>query len=408
MSFEIRPITEDEIEMFRTKLSRGFGGDLTDKDEDGTKRFKAIVPLARTRAAFEGSQMIGTLACLPFALTVPGGAVEMGGTTMVTVQPTHRRRGALRQMMLDHLEDVRDAGEPVAGLWASESSIYGRFGFGAATERHEVELDAESIHFTERASVGEIELIEADDAAEALPPIYERLRATRPGALGRTQDYWKWSVLYDPERWRDGMSARRYVLHHGPDGADGYAMYRQKEKWEGFLAEGKVSVVETFALTPGAHHALWSYLTNIDLFPNVKYWNQPVDDELAWRITDPRRVVRKVWDALWLRIIDIPAALAARSYGVDGELRVGIADDLFPENSGTFEISSSAGESSCTRVDGGAELTMGVDVLASAYLGGHSLGAAARAGRVEGGAEAIRRADGFFAWDPAPWCPEIF
>lgn len=408
MTFTIRSVTDDEIQAFRTRLNRGFGGDLREKDEDGPVRFKAVIPLERTRAAFDGSEMIGTLAVVPYELTVPGGFVRMGGTTMVTVQATHRRRGALRAMMLDHLDDVRSTGEPVAGLWASESSIYGRFGFGAATARHEVELDAGAVHFSDDALVGSLRQIEVDDAAAALPPIHEKMRLRRPGALSRNADYWKWESLYDPEHWRDGSSARRYVVYRGDDGDDGYVMYRQKEKWEGFFAQGTVNVTEMVATTPAAHDALWKYVTNIDLFPKVKYWNAPVDDELAWRITDPRRVVQKVWDALWVRVLDVPGALAARSYAVDGAMRLGISDDVYPENDGTYEVTSEGGESQCRKVAGDADLVMKVDALGAIYLGGQRLGAMARAGRVEGSADVIRRADRFFGWDPVPWCPEVF
>ncbi len=408
MEFEIRAIGEDEVQLFRTKLSRGFGADLSDKDEDGSERFKAIAPLARTRAAFAGTEMIGTLACFPFTLTVPGGSVAMGGTTMITVQATHRRRGALRAMMLDHLEDVRAAGEPVAGLWASEGSIYGRFGFATASQRHEIELDAGVIHFTEQDTEGDIRLIEADEAAKVLPGVYEKVQRSRPGMLSRAAPYWKWSVLYDPEPRREGKSAWRFAVHRGGDGDDGYVMYRQKEKWEGFLSRGKVAVGELIAITPAAHDGLWKYLTNIDLFPQVAFWNQPVDDELAWRITDPRRVARKVWDGLWLRMLDVPTALAARSYSVDGSIRIGVTDDLYPDNNGTYEIVSASGESECRKVDGDADLFMKVEALGAIYLGGQRLGTMARARRVHGSADAIRRADGFFGWDPAPWCADLF
>ena len=409
MSFEIRAINDDEVELFRTKLSRGFGGDLNDKDDgEGEERFRAVTPLERARAAFDGSEMIGTLGCLPYEVTVPGGAIRMAGTTMITVQPTHRRRGALRALITDHLDDARAVGETLAGLWASESSIYGRFGYGLATERYELELDAGAVRFSEGDVTGDVRLVEADEAAKLLPPLYERMLKSRPGALSRSADYWKWRRMYDPEHWREGASARRYLIHRGPDGDDGYVTYRQKEKWEGFFAEGEIRIVELVANTPAAHGGLWKFLTSIDLFPKVTYWNQRVDDELAWRITDPRRVVRKVWDGLWLRVLDVPAALSGRSYAIDGSIRVGVSDPMYPDNDGTYEVTSESGNSECRKVDGEADLFMNIDALGALYLGGHRLGPLARAGRVHGTTDAIRRADGFFGWDPAPWCAEVF
>jgi predicted acetyltransferase len=409
MGFDIRPIDDDEVRLFRTKLTRGFGGDVSEKEGDkGDERFRATVPLERTRAAFDGNDLIGTLGCLPYGLAVPGGSLPMAGTTMITVQQTHRRRGALRAMMADHFADVRSAREPLAGLWASESSIYGRFGFGVATERHEMEFDAGAVDLLGLGDSGQVRLVEPDEAATVLPPIYDKLAASRPGLLSRSDPYWKWRILYDPDEWREGSSARRYLVYRGADGDEGYVSYRQKEKWEGFLASGEVRVVEMVATTPAAHDGLWRYLADIDLFPRVKYWNQPIDDELAWRVDDPRRVVRKVWDAMWVRVLDVPTALAGRSYAIDGSIRIGLSDDVLPDNAGTYEITSAAGESTCIRVDAEPDLRMNADALGAIYLGGQRLGPLARAGRLRGTGEAIRKADGFFAWDPAPWCAEVF
>jgi predicted acetyltransferase len=410
MDLDMRSITEDEVNPFRSRLVQAFGDDLSAEDKEETLRhFLDRTPLERTRAVFDGDQIVGTLACYPLSLAVPGGELAMGGTTMVTVQPTHRRRGLLREMMLSHLHDVKEAGEPLAGLWASESSIYGRFGYGPASDRFEVDLDAATVHFVGEPAGGRISLVEADAAAAVLPGIYDRVRSTRPGMIDRSEAWWKWTVFYDPPRWRQGKSASRFAIHTGPDGVDGYVIYRQKEKWEGFLSTGKISIKELIAATSEAHEGLWRFVTNIDLFPNVHYWNQPVDDELGWRITDPRRVTRRRWDALWLRILDVPAALGGRAYPVEGILRIGVTDPLFPENDGTYEIRGTADGAECHRDgDDGADLFVDIDALGAILLGGRRLWTMARAGRVHGSARAVRRADSFFTWDAAPWCPTVF
>jgi predicted acetyltransferase len=403
----VRPIAKDENLVFRERLSRVFGFDVED-DPDAEPRFLAQVPLDRTRCAFDGDDLVGTLASFEFDVTVPGGTpLPMAGTTMVTVQPTHRRRGVLREMMASHLEDARRHDEPLAGLWASESSIYGRFGFGLAADMVTVELDARAIDFETSGPVAGIRFVDSGEARSALPPVYDRVRSTRPGMLSRSDAWWRWRTLYDPSKWRDGASAKRFAVHTGGDGIDGYVIFRQKERWDEF-PEGRIDVVELLAASNEAHDALWRFVTNIDLFPKVRYWNQPVDDELRWRVREPRRVQRKVSDSLWLRILDVERALAARAYPVPGTLRVGVRDRLFPDLDGTYELAVDAAGASCRRTGGEADLYLDIDVLGAVYLGGRHLWSLHRAGRVHGTLATLRRADALFSWDPAPWTTSVF
>ncbi|MDJ0960262.1 MAG: GNAT family N-acetyltransferase [Acidimicrobiia bacterium] len=407
MDITVRPISKDENRMFRHRLVRAFGFDLTD-DPDDEPRFLEQIALDRTRAAFDGENLVGTLGSFEYDVTVPGGvALPMAATTMVTVQPTHRRRGILRALMLAHLEDARAHDEPLAGLWASESSIYGRFGYGLAADLVEVALDSRAIDFGSGMPATGVQFLEVDDAKDALPPIYDRVRSSRPGMLSRPEGWWKWRTFYDPEKWREGASAKRYVVFDGGDGPDGYAIYRQKEKWDDF-PEGQISIVELLAATGEAHDALWRFLANIDLFPKVKYWNQPVDDELHWRVTEPRRVQRKISDSLWVRVLDVERALTARAYPVPGSLRIGVHDSLFPDIEGTYALTIDDDGATCSRTTEEAEIYLDIDALSAIYLGGRQLWSLARAGRVHGTAATIRRADAVFSWDPAPWTTSVF
>jgi len=408
MDITVRPITEHENLAFRERITAAFGSDLPEDDPEGEERFLEQLPLERTRCAFDGSDLVGTLGTFEYEVTVPGGmALPMAGTTMVSVAPTHRRRGALRLMMLAHLEDVRAHDEPFAGLWASESSIYGRFGFGLAADMVDVELDARALDFGSDEPVTQIRLIGVAEAEASLPAVYDRVRTTRPGMLSRPDAWWKWRTFYDPQHWREGASAKRYVIHEGADGVDGYVIYRQKAKWEAF-PEGKVSIIELLASTGEAHDALWRYITGIDLFPKVTYWNQPVDDELHWRVTEPRRVQRKISDSLWLRILDVERALGSRRYPVPGTLRIAVHDAVFPDLVGTYLLSVSEDAAACTRTDEEPDLSMDIDALSAIYLGGRQLWSLARAGRVHGTGDAIRKADAMFSWDPAPWTTSVF
>ncbi len=405
MKLTIRPIDESEIPTFRAKMARGFGGDVH-KEDDPNRLFR-VLDVARTVCAFDGQEMIGTCGAFSLDLTVPGATLPMGGTTMITVQPTHRRRGVLRAMMQAHLKEIQAREEPLAGLWASESSIYGRFGYGLAAQSYELKLDGKAIQFTSDIPTGTIRLVEAQEAQRVLPDVYDCVRPTRPGMFSRSDTWWETEVFYDPEHRRRGKSAKRYAVHEGARGADGYAIYRQKDEWND-VPKGEVHVVEFVASTLAAHQALWRFLTSIDLYPNVRYWNAPVDDELPWQVTDPRRVQRSICDSLWLRLIDIPRALAGRSYSGHGQLVLGLRDTFLPENDGAYELAVTSGGAQCRRTSAPADIELSAESLGATYLGGHRFTALARAGLVHGNAEALATADRLFAWDRLPWCPEVF
>ncbi len=407
MAITTRPITEDEVGDFREKLVRGFGEDLREADKD-SERFLAVVPLDRTVAAFDGDELVGTLAAFAFEVTVPGGAsVPMAGTTMVTVQPTHRRQGVLTAMMIDHLDDTAARNEPLAGLWASESPIYGRFGFGRATSRDVIEAPKDGLLIA-GDSVGAVRSIDPDRVEELFAPVYERVRRERPGMLSRSPAEWKYEVLWDPEHWREGSSAKRFVLYEADGGAEGYAIYRQKSDWDDFVANGQVRVIEAIATSDRAHTGLWNYLANIDLYPRVKYWNLPTDDPLWWKLVDFRRVERKRSDALYVRIMDVPAALEARRYEADGTIRIGVDDPFRPDTSGVYELAVTGGEAKCVAVDGEADVELRTDSLGALYLGGQSARSMAAAGRISGGHDHIGQLDRLFRSAAEPWCEEVF
>lgn len=406
--FEIRTITPDDAELFRRRMARGFGGDA-ETDAAAVERFDAIFEYDRTFAAFDGDDIIGTGAGFSLGLTVPGGAeVPMGGTTVITVQPTHRRRGVLRSLMDHHFEDVAEHAEPLAGLWASESSIYGRFGYGQATFRHVASMSVSGVDFGRGLAKGSVRLVEADEAEPILRSVYEEARPTRAGMLTRSDAWWTHRRMADPEAEREGMSARRYLIHEEDGVVTGYATYRQKSKWEDSFADGTVDVIEVFATTSTAHSGIWSFLTNVDLFPNVEWRNMPLDDPLPFKITNPRRVVRKMSDGLWVRVMDIPVAMSARRYDYDGHLVFGVEDRARPDNTGTYRLEVSDGVGHCERVSGAGEVVVDIDVLGHLYLGGGDALGMAAAGRIEGDPGAVRRLHRIMRTDQQPWCPEVF
>ncbi|MGB5169467.1 MAG: GNAT family N-acetyltransferase [Acidimicrobiia bacterium] len=406
MEITTRPIVAEETVPFREAIVSGFGEDLDD-EAFPPGWFDDLVPLDRTVAAFEGDRIVGTLGAFPFHVTVPGGAsIAMAGTTIVTVAATHRRRGVLTSMMRDHLEDGRRRGEPLAGLWASESLIYGRYGFGVATENNAIEIDQNRVSVG--GDAGSVRLVTTEEAIKLFPAVYEMERVGRPGMLSRTDMWWK-HHFDDPSAGRQGFSALRCALHETNGHADGYAVYRQKPNWESGFPDGKISIRELIAPAAFAHTGLWRYLTSIDLFPQVEYWNLPVDDPLAWKVPDHRRIKRKRWDALYVRILDVVQALEARTYAVDGVVRLTIDDPSLPDVGGSFELAVTEGIGSCRRVDDATtDVRLGTTDLASLYLGGNGAAALARAERIRGAEESIVLLGRMFRGDVAPWCEEVF
>ncbi len=406
MDIEIRPITEDETEQFYTAIHRGFGGDSTEGDHD---RFYTNLPLDRTVAAFDGGVIVGTAGEFDFDVTVPGGnSVAMAGTTIVTVRPTHRRRGILREMMRLHLQTAADRGDPLAGLWASETAIYGRFGFGLAADSHEIDIDGRRLTLPPGGDDVRVDLIEGDEAAEIIPVVYERMRFTRAGMLSRSDAWWEHRRFYDPEHHRGGASSRRYAVTRRGGEVSGYVMYRQKEKWDDFIPDGTVHVIEILAEDESSRRALWHFLANVDLFPNVNWWNAPIDEPVIWEASNRRHVRRRISDTLWLRVLDVPAALEARSYESDGDLILAVRDEFGGYADGTFALSVRDGEAQVALSAEPADLHMDAEELGALYLGGRSAHDLWRAGRIDGDRPAVTTADLLFRTLVPPWCPEVF
>lgn len=405
--WDVRNITEADEELFRARSSQAFGRDA-DSDEAALERFHAIFDRERTFAAFDGDDIVGTVTAFSLGLTVPGGSVvPMGGTTVVSVKSTHRRRGVLRAMMDRHLSEIAERGEPLAGLWASEGSIYSRFGYGPATYRHVMEAGAESLTFIGAPDPGTtIRIVDPGKAGPVIRDVYERARVATSGALTRSDAWWDHRILADVESWRGGKSAQRYLVAEREGTPTGYAIYRQKSKWDDFIATGEVSVEEVISVDPSAHREIWRFLANVDLFPNLAYWNLPVQDPLPQMVTDQRRVRRSVSDGLWVRIMEVPSALEARTYQSDGAVTFRVSDPgRSPEG---FRLEVVAGIGNCEPFTGDVDLTLTSDVLGHVYLGGGSAGAMAGAGRIEGDPTAVGTLDRLFRTAQAPWCPEVF
>jgi predicted acetyltransferase len=405
MAWEIRPTKDlEEFADAVGAISHYFGAE---RDLERSERFGRNLPLERLHAAFDGDRIVGGAGAFPFQLTVPGGPVACGGVTVVGVLPTHRRRGVLTAMMRVQLEDIRDRGEPIAALWASEEPIYRRFGYGHASLSGEIELASGYTGLREPPDpAATSRLLSLEDAKAVVPGIYDRVRVKTPGMFGRTEDWWSLRNLADPPERRQGGGVKNaLVLELGGEPV-GYALYRVFPKFEHGSSAGRVEVIEAVADGPTATRELWRVLLGMDWLATLEAYLLPIDHPLMHQLRYPRRMRMRISDGLWVRLVDVGAALSARAYGGDGPVVLEVEDAFLPENSGRWRIADGKAE----RTDEEADLGLDVGELGAAYLGGFTFAELVRAGAVrqlrDGGAA---RADAVFLTDaPKPWCPEIF
>jgi predicted acetyltransferase len=401
VAVEVRNPAEDELRAAMVAGETSFGEEL--KDEDFGRHSKTM-PLERFFAAYDDGRPVGTAGAYPFRLTIPGGELAAGGVTWVGVLPSHRRRGILRQMMRRQLDDLHERGEPLAILWASEAAIYGRFGYGIAAPA--MRIDAERARFGWRndpGPTGAVRLVDRDEARRTFPPLYDAVRSDIPGFVTRNDDWWEQYRLSDPEHWRRGAGPKFFALLELDGEPAGFATYRIKPGWEEGYSTGQLLVGDAVAISSAATRELWRFLFGVDLVARVQGRIDP-GLPLFLMVTDPRNVQLRVTDGLWLRLVDLEAALAGRAYASDGFVVAELRDDFCPWNAGRWRLGPEP-----ARTDDEPELELDVADLASVYLGAfdfHRLAAAERVRELKPGA--LDRASVLFRTSRPPHCPEDF
>jgi predicted acetyltransferase len=393
--YEIGPIGADEIPRFIRTLADAFQEDLHDEDAELWGR---MLEPERVLVARSGGAIVANSALFSMRLAVPGGVVPMAGVTGVGVDPVHRRRGLLGRLMRAQLAAIHERGEPLSALWASEAGIYGRFGYGQATRAADLHVRSTEARLpappTDRPRAGE-----PADLLGEIRVIHDAIQPGRPGMIERSDLFWE-DVIADFEHRREGAGRLRALVADG-----GYALYAVKEQaLEGRL-EHEVQIRELVTASPAPHAVLWEHLLGLSLTRSVSWPLAPADEPLMHMVTDSRAVRTRPGDALYVRLVEVGRALAARTYGAPLDVVLDVADEVCPWNAGRWRLAADATGATCERTGEPADLALSATELGAAYLGGTPLALLAAAGRVEERTPgALVTASRAFRGLREPWC----
>ena len=402
MSFEVKATANaEEFADAVYAIAQYFGAPLT---EERIERFRQVLPFDRMHAAWEDGEIVGGAGAFPFLMSVPGGEIACGGVTVVGVYPTHRRRGVLRSMMDEQLRDIHEREEPIAALWASEETIYGRFGYGLGAWCGEIKLARTWTAYAEPFERrGRVRFVTSEEAARIFPEIWEALMLERPGVYRRSEAWWTLRTLRMPEE--EAANPKRFAVLDLEGSPQAYAIYRQFPQFEGGVSAARLQAIEVVGASPQATAEIWRFVLDVDWYATLEASLLPVDHPLFTLLATPRRMQYRMGDSLWVRLVDVGRALGGRSYARDGRVVFELRDAVCPWNEGRWKLEG--GEAS--RTDDAADIALDVGALGSAYLGAVSFAQLRDGRRLEVLTDgAVERADAVFGWRPLPWCPEIF
>ncbi|MGH3401948.1 MAG: GNAT family N-acetyltransferase [Streptosporangiaceae bacterium] len=416
-TYPIRLVSEDELAAFLAVDQHASHG--TPMSERAHANFLARLEFGRTLAAFDGDTIVGGTGAFSFQMRVPGAMAAVAGVSLVAVLPSHRRQGILSALMRRQLADVSERGEAVAVLFASESGIYGRYGYGRASWHAAYRLQRGEGTLAPGAPADpglRLRIAEPLSARAELAKVYDLALAERPGLYARTEPWWD-RLLADLHS-EDGSSQQiRCVLAEDDSGPRAYAVFTSTECWDedAGLPRGVLEVSEALATDPAATAALWDNLLSRDLVSEFHARMRPVDDPLLYLLADPRRVRSVVSDGLWVRLLDVGRALAQRHYASPVDVVIEVADELCPQNAGRWRLVAEAGvapagfRATCKRTTAPADVVLPVCAVGAAYLGGTGLKAMASAGLItEATPGSLAALSTAMSWEPAPWCPMTF
>ena len=390
---EYRKNTWDEFARVKITNARGENGYRTETDLNA---HRLIFEPDRAWSAFDGDHMVGNCVSYPMIMNIPGGSIPIAAVASVSVQATHRRRGINRNMMRLQLEDIYSRNEPLAVLQASESIIYGRYGYGMSSFEDSLSIMKEhGAYAHEYRPSGRLYFCDEDEARTIFPDIYQLAIQNRVGTTVREDNWWQFRFL---EPGLKGGDPRSWFVRHVESGINtGYVRYTINRR--------VLHILELVSSTFEGYSALWRFCLDMDLVDTIEAAHRPVDEELRWMLADPRRLISSSEDKSWLRLVDAKSALENRSFSSEGSLTLRIKDDFLPWNDGVYTLSTDGHNSECVVSEKSPDITLSTSDVAAAYLGGVRFDLLARSGRInEDTPGSIDLLDRLFATDRMPWC----
>lgn len=392
MTIKLRTSTWNDFPSVKVINARGENGYRSQVDFDA---HRLVFTPDRSIMAFDGKNMVGNALSYEMDMYIPGGISKIAAVASVSVQATHRRKGINKSIMKYQLEDIHSRQEPLAVLQASESIIYGRYGYGMASFESNLEIEkTRSAYAIDHASEGQPYFIEESEAREIFPQIYAKAIENRVGMVRRRENWWEFRFREpglkggDPKSW--------FVKYQKNGEANGYLRYT--------INDTELNIIELIASSHEAYSSLWRLCLDMDLVDIIKAEHRPADEELKWMLADPRRLVEHSSDRYWVRLVDVKKALSQRSYSVDGSLTLEVKDSFLPWNQEVVELRSESGESSCATSNKTPDIVLSAGDLGAVYLGGINFSTLLAAGRIEEITKgSVSKANLMFSTKRKPW-----
>ncbi len=392
MTIKLRTSTWNDFPSVKVINARGENGYRSQVDFDA---HRLVFTPDRSIMAFDGKNMVGNALSYEMDMYIPGGISKIAAVASVSVQATHRRKGINKSIMKYQLEDIHSRQEPLAVLQASESIIYGRYGYGMASFESNLEIEkTRSAYAIDHASEGQPYFIEESEAREIFPQIYSEAIENRVGMVRRRENWWEFRFREpglkggDPKSW--------FVKYQKNGEANGYLRYT--------INEAELNIIELIASSHEAYSSLWRLCLDMDLVDTIKAEHRPADEELKWMLADPRRLVEHSSDRYWVRLVDVKKALSQRSYSVDGSLTLEVKDNFLPWNQEVVELRSESGESSCATSNKNPDIVLSAGDLGAVYLGGINFSTLLASGRIEEITKgSVSKANLMFSTERKPW-----
>lgn len=363
-----------------------------------------------TLCAFVDGVMATSYLAIPFRMRFNGASLPTAGVSAVGTLPEFRRRGLLRKVTEQSFRDMRDRGQPLAALWASQAAIYQRFGYGLASWLQSYRIDQvdelfRSMPTCEALPAITIRRVSVERAAETLKALYIDFVAKRSVYLHRSQVLWQRNTLAPSTT----LGPAHIAIAYRGEKPVGYVVYTTRDGQTTHPARGQELNIRDFVwLQVDAYRALWHWLAQHDLIGRIVWPRAPMDDPAPSLMGEPRLLNVHRRDGVWLRVVDVEFALAGRGYAQHGELAIEIiGDDLAPWNNRRYLVTSTPNGTTVAHTQA-VDITTNARALASLYAGFATARTLAAIGELSGSDDAIARCDYLFATHFAPHCPDHF